>query len=1126
MATTIAIKDIIDANSHNSAMGLTAAWSQVFKKYAMETYEELSDDPASSFNIFTHLTAQGAAKMMYEQAARIFETNESTAVLPKSLLNKMSSEELTGIFGTPASTSMAFCIKKDEIIKFSIPDPSDGTRKLIINKEMVASFESYPTFVLPYDVIISCKPITTTYIDETGETISNTQYNIYAHYDMPQLANDGMRSVFQIYNQYISSREMRFEGTTYVCFFLKMFQMERKISEFYVRDPYTADTTLSFPNQLVGVEVFRKRANSSNWELMKGFPEGNALSLNSYNYSYDYKRNSQNFNILFSKMNDDTALMVGDTIRTVIYTTQGERGNIQFPYMIHNINDLSIMYNQDLQNAYQNALLNIICLAFARDKAAVGGKRALTFEEIRANLIAKNHSRNVLVTNTEIVNFGATKGLSLTRVQQDLLAMSYSSSDKLTYNDMILSTGSSNFYFDLSKKKKLLNGYNYYLIEPSDVFKFDKNTNRFIFVPTVSENPEEPVIEPWNEYVDIYNNADDVESVTEVSFPFYMRYENTDTPTIRVYDFYTNVTETMKFTDFNESTSLDKLDISLMRVLRNPFKGALTGSFDKNEANTYYVVFTVYTGQNTINKILEQAYNPDVTKQYVNSDVPEEYNKQYVLFDVELIGDLTGRVFNLDPTRLKITNLETMAEDGFINYQATFETSNFVNDSSEMQVKGVRNSLTATKDFNTFINMDTEVHFRITGRFVDDTNNPTRQSCITYESDTIVLSKLISKTFNIGFDIESMIPGYETYPNDIPEKYNAIVYAKNLNYDSSISDPLDPRSYPEKVETNEGKVTFRISGDTGTPKYIIARNIGDFKLNYTKVPDEDIEAGPSEFKEYYVRKIDHVSGGNTFYAMDMNDEYIYEKVENLTAFDPSIDYFYARSVIKHKKGEYVWYDTYTNTEIDVPASEIDDYVNRYSKPLPIAYMGICKNVPWINRLYMNSEVMYETIHDLYNDLINRTDEVRKNLFDGGTIFCGLYRTSGKSKKFAAYKLNTGVTEPLNNVAMKFVFRVKYKNNESLDYKEDQIVKAVMNYINNIGDNDVSMDAMFDSIKTSVPDIQYINIIQMNNYINGEVQTILNDTSITDEVLTVSQKIVYDENGNITFKPNITVQVVQ
>ena len=1125
MSTTIAIEDIIDANSHNSAMGLTVAWAETFRKYAMESYEELSDDPASSFNIFTHLTAQGAAKMMYEQAARISETNESTAILPKSLLNKMSSEELTGIFGTPASTTVAFCVKKDEIIKYSLPDTVDKVNKLIINKEMVATFESHPSFKLPYNVIINCKPVITTVVDETGTTITDTKYNIFANYDMPSAENDGMRSVFQIYNNNISSREMRFEGNTYVCFFLKMFQINRKISEFYVRDPYTADTTLTFDNLLVGVEVFRKPANSSRWSLMRGFPEGNALSTNSYNYSYDYKRNSQNYNILFSKMNDDTALKVGDTIRAIVYTTEGSKGNIDFPFMIHNVNDLSIEYNQDLNDAYQNGLLNIICLAFARDSSSSGGKDSLTFEEIRASLIAKNYSRNILVTNAEIINFGATKGLTVSQIQQDLLSMIYSSSDKLIYDGMILSTGSNNLYFDISKKKKLLNGYNYYMIEPSDVFKYDNSTNRFVYIPSKSDDPNVELIEPWNEYVDIYNNADDVESVTEVSFPLYMRYENTDTPTIRIYDFYTNVTETLKFVEFNEVTTLDKLDISFLRVLRNPFKGSMTGTFDKDMANTYYLSFTVYTGENTINKILEQANTLDVSKRYVNSDDIDEYLKQYVLFDIEIIGDLTGKTFNLDPTRLKIANLDTMSQDGFIAYQATFETSNFVNDSSELQVRGVRSSLTAINDYNNYVSMDTKVHFKITGKFVDDDNNPTKQSCIAYETDSVTLCREISKTFNINFDIESKIPGYETYPNNIPETYNAIVYAKNLEYDPGISDPQDPRSYQEKVETKDGKVIFRIQGDAGTPKYVIARNVGDLKLEYTKVPDEDIVDGPSDLKEYYIRKIDHVSGGDTFYAKDMNDDYIYQKVE-LTSFDPSMDYFYAKSIIRHKKGDYVWYDRATDKPLDLPADELDDYVNKYAKPLPVEYVGICKNVPWINRLYMSSEPMYETIHALYNDLINRTDEVRKNLFDGGSIYCGLYRTSGKSKKFKAYKLSDGTQEQLNNVAMKFVFRVKYKDNDSLEYKESRIVNAVINYINNIGNNDVSIDAMFDSIKSAVPDILYINILQMNNYTNGEVQTILNDTSITDEVLTVSQKIVYDSDGNISFKPNITVQVVQ
>ena len=54
-------------------MALTASWAETFKKYALEDTEDLTDDPGASFNIFLHLTAQGAAKALFEQAARINE---------------------------------------------------------------------------------------------------------------------------------------------------------------------------------------------------------------------------------------------------------------------------------------------------------------------------------------------------------------------------------------------------------------------------------------------------------------------------------------------------------------------------------------------------------------------------------------------------------------------------------------------------------------------------------------------------------------------------------------------------------------------------------------------------------------------------------------------------------------------------------------------------------------------------------------------------------------------------------------------------------------------------------------------------------------------------------------------
>ena len=115
---------------------------------------------------------------------------------------------------------------------------------------------------------------------------------------------------------------------------------------------------------------------------------------------------------------------------------------------------------------------------------------------------------------------------------------------------------------------------------------------------------------------------------------------------------------------------------------------------------------------------------------------------------------------------------------------------------------------------------------------------------------------------------------------------------------------------------------------------------------------------------------------------------------------------------------------------------------------------------------------------------------------------------------------------MNDLALSIKFKVKYATNENIDYKNSLIKTATINYIDGIGDNNFTVDKLFEVIKGSVPDIQYINIISINNYKNGEVQTILNNTEINDEKLTVSQKMTADENGDIDFEPNITIDVVQ
>ena len=1105
MGVKVDINDIIDANSHTSAMSLTKSWADTFKKYALNKNEELSDDPGSSFNIFLHLTAQGAAKMMYEQAARINEITEDTAILPKSLLNKLNSEELSGIYGAPASTTVAFCIKEQDIIDNSVPitEKFDAltTRNLVINKELSVTFESHPSFVLPYNVIIYCKPIKESYI-ENGETKYRIIYNIYGNYDLPDSSNDGMRSVFGINSPNISSRKMRYENETYIAFFLKMYQMTRKEETFYISNNMTADVSFQFDDSLIGFELFRNKVGTNNWILMgPGTPEGNDItSENGYNYSYDYKRSSQNLNLIFSKLGDKTSLNVGDNLKCVIYSTLGTEGNIDFPYMINNLNNMVITYNQDMSITNQSKMVDIVCLAFARDSKSSGGKDQLDLETIRQNLITKKYSRQILITNNEIINKCKEYGLDAYKARGDIISIYYRAVDKLEYKDMILSTGTNDFEFDIADMKPLLEGYNIYLIRPTDVFEYDQDNKKFKYRPLVNNKDPSKNLDSYLQYVEKYNESSNINNILQACFPFFIQYRNTSNPLVTVYDMNVDTSEFLEFTSYDESVTLDKCDISFMNIYRNPYKGFENGSFDQESADTYYVSFVVYTGENTLNKIYQQCHDPDGNN-YVNSKILEEYNKQYLKINVKMFGVASENTYQVDPTSVMITNIDTMLDDKYIKYQLTFTTSNYVNDNKQIFLKGVRNASSISNDYSSLIPVDTTVKFIIEGSFTNSEINPYNKNSIVYQSDSVKLVNFIDSAFGLEFDIKTKTLEYYKYESDIPYRYTSIVYKKNPNYDSSIKDQQNPNYYQYLCKTDENGIPLfniiEIDGNTvSVPIFDIAHNVGDIKYYYT-----NLETGV-EYDED-----------------DLTDE---QKL-NTDLFKASVKYI-------HKAGDVKWYKKDPVTGADILVENVtDEYAaaktDLYMLQKPTEYVGVIRNVPWTDRLYFSGETMYTTIRSMYTDIIDRINTIKDTLFDGGEIYAGLKRTSGQSNKYRAYILSSGANQFIKNIALRISYRVKFKNNDTIDYKKQNIVDYTVKYINGIGDDCFSIDGLFEYIKTQVPDIEYINITKINDYENGSVQTILNDPTVTNEILTVSQKVIVSDNGEISFEPNITVDVI-
>ena len=388
---------------------------------------------------------------------------------------------------------------------------------------------------------------------------------------------------------------------------------------------------------------------------MKGFTDGSPLIQNSYNYSYDYKRNKQNYNITFSKMNNIASLSIGDKLRIVTYTTKGEEGNIKFPNMINNLNSLSINYNQDLAISYQNTVMNIVVLAFARDEASTGGTNQTDIEQIRAKVINKKYTRNILISGNEIVNKAKEYGLDAWKYRHDVINLYYKALDKLVYNDMILSTGSNNFYFDLKKKPLLITGYNYYMIEPTDVFSYDSESRRFEYTPKICTEDPSKNLKSWKQYILDYNGTSNIESILQSQFPFYIRYENSANPKITVYDMTVNKTEILSFKSYVEDYALDKVDVPFLKILRNPFKGSIDGTFEKDLANTYFFSFVLHAGSNTLEKIYSQCHDPDDKINYVNSTDENTYLKQYISFNLKMIGKNTGTIYVVNPVKINST---------------------------------------------------------------------------------------------------------------------------------------------------------------------------------------------------------------------------------------------------------------------------------------------------------------------------------------------------------------------------------------------------------------------------------------------------------------------------------------
>ena len=226
---------------------------------------------------------------------------------------------------------------------------------------------------------------------------------------------------------------------------------------------------------------------------------------------------------------------------------------------------------------------------------------------------------------------------------------------------------------------------------------------------------------------------------------------------------------------------------------------------------------------------------------------------------------------------------------------------------------------------------------------------------------------------------------------------------------------------------------------------------------------------------------------------------------------------------KYRKGDYIL-DSNGNYIIKKGSSQV-------------AYL---KGIPAYSRIFAVDNI-FDTIITSYSDLVRKIAAMSNVFVDGCSLHLGVKTTSGKSTKF--YFLNNKTSEKtyLDSLCISLSLGVKFQSNitsSNAVYLISTIKEEILDYINTIQEDtttntiELNIYEMLDSIKTSVPGIEYFEYYALNDYDSTECQTIFytkSSDSSDNEYLCIETSINEDESSiderMVEFEPNIQIALL-
>ena len=696
----------------------------------------LSPSPTSFVNMIMAQMGEYVSVSHFEQQMYKREIEPSTAIKLRSLYRHIDSDTIGDVLGQAADMRYILGFPEKLLIANAVPT-TNGDSRLRINKNIKMGIKEKPYFTLDHDIEIVVSTLT------TGKT------SIYAKFDL----TGRNPSVSKVENPFILSKNnLIFNGESYFIMYLPMRQYSRTEYSF---DFYNKNEpiTIQFGDQILGFEMFYKADTTSAERLIYGAPDGERNEAG-YSFAIDLRDDKLGgggqIDFSFDKGPTSFTPMNG-TIRIVIYTTLGTKGNFRLSNVEDDVKDLIVTMSQNRSDGYQEALTPLIPLISIRDSESANGKNAMTMEEIRTHIIAYNHTRGLIIAPGEIEQRAADLGFLAYKVRSDVRSLDFRLLGTIKNTDgVIIPTAMRDFKMKM-KDVPLFGEVGARIIYPRNVFSYNQTDDVCNLMTSIT---------PIRDYIKQFKSNQN----HEYQFPFMLKVTTTSELSVEAFDTSANDSYPVEFEFFNDHSET-KAATNELKVNRDP-----------TSMDYISMTFAIETSDSVIDYYLHKAAG--------DTDI--------IIAKMVFKNIQGGDEFIADATLIRIDQVYNR-----LNYEVKLPTNDAISASQKLAI--INSTIQPLPYVTTPINfyflegitkVTIAVMLKASGvRTATEYDYILTESLAAqnfyistvYSVTEVSLFKSLSNYIRISPDIFITQPEYELYTVDVPDTYTETIYKLDAN---------------------------------------------------------------------------------------------------------------------------------------------------------------------------------------------------------------------------------------------------------------------------------------------------------------------------------------------------------